>query len=182
MKMKKFFALLMAGIMTAGMLAGCGGSEDQAAQASDPAPDTKLSFIVSYKDEYLGMLDMAVKAAAESKGCELTSTGCADDMDKQLQYVRAAASNGTDAILVVLADDMRADEVVEAAGDTKIVFINRIPQDESVLDENHIYVGSDESCSGTYQGEMLAGELKKEGKDNINYVMIEGTAGLIHTI
>ena len=182
MKMKKFFALLMAGIMTAGMLAGCGGSADQAAQASDPAPDTKLSFIVSYKDEYLGMLDMAVKAAAESKGCELTSTGCADDMDKQLQYVRAAASNGTDAILVVLADDMRADEVVEAAGDTKIVFINRIPQDESVLDENHIYVGSDESCSGTYQGEMLAGELKKEGKDNINYVMIEGTAGLIHTI
>ena len=47
MKMKKFFALLMAGIMTAGMLAGCGGSEDQAAQASDPAPDTELSFIVS---------------------------------------------------------------------------------------------------------------------------------------
>lgn len=181
MKMKKFFALLMAGIMTAGMLAGCGGSEDQAAQASDPAPDTKLSFIVSYKDEYLGMLDMAVKAAAESKGCELTSTGCADDMDKQLQYVRAAASNGTDAILVVLADDMRADEVVEAAGDTKIVFINRIPQDESVLDENHVYVGSNEDDSGTYQGEMLADALKKEGKESVAYLMFEGTEGLVHT-
>lgn len=186
MKMKKWMAMLVAGALCAGMMAGCGSSSDStdqsAAQASDKTFDGSISFIISHKDEYLGTLDQAAKASAESKGCTLTSTDCADDMDKQIDYVRAAAENKTDAIIIVLADDTRADEVVEAAGDTKVVFLNRIPQDESVLDENHIYVGSDESCSGTYQGEMLAGELKKEGKDNINYVMIEGTAGLIHTI
>ena len=185
MKMKKWMAMLVAGAMCAGMLAGCGsssGSADQSgAQASNKTFDGSISFIISHKDEYLGTLDQAAKASAESKGCTLTSTDCADDMDKQIDYVRAAAENKADAIIIVLADDTRADEIVEAAGDTKVVFLNRIPQDESVLDENHVYVGSNEDDSGTYQGEMLADALKAEGKDSVNYLLFEGTAGLIHT-
>ena len=185
MKMKKWMAMLVAGAMCAGMLAGCGsssGSADQSgAQASNKTFDGSISFIISHKDEYLGTLDQAAKASAESKGCTLTSTDCADDMNKQIDYVRAAAENKADAIIIVLADDTRADEIVEAAGDTKVVFLNRIPQDESVLDENHVYVGSNEDDSGTYQGEMLADALKAEGKDSVNYLLFEGTAGLIHT-
>lgn len=180
MKMKKWMAMLLAGAMCAGMMAGCGSSTDEP-QASDTTFDGSISFIISHKDEYLGTLDQAAKASAESKGFSLTSTDCADDMDRQIDYVRAAAQNDADAIIIVLADDTRADEVIEAAGDTKIVFLNRIPQDESVLDENHVYVGSNEDDSGTYQGEMLADALKEKGKDSVNYLLFEGTAGLIHT-
>ena len=60
-------------------------------------------------------------------------------------------------------------------------FVNRIPQDISVLDEDHVYVGSNEDDSGTYQGEMLAEQLKAQGKDSIRYIMLQGTEGLIHT-
>ena len=181
MKTRKIVAFLMAGMISAGMLTGCGSSGDTSAQASGQTSRTQLSFIVSHKDEYLSSLDLAVKAAAESQNCELTSTDCADDMDKQIEYVRAAADNGADAILVVLADDMRADEVVEAAGDVKVVFVNRIPQDQSILDENHVYVGSNEDDSGVYQGEILADALQKQGKDHISYLMFQGTEGLVHT-
>lgn len=183
--MKKWMSMLLAGAMLTGMLAGCGTSlnepDDSEPQASDTSFDGSISFIISHKDEYLGTLDQAAKAVAESQGFTLTSTDCADDMDRQIDYVRAAAENDADAVIIVLADDTRAAEVVEAAGDTPVVFLNRIPQDTSVLDETHVYVGSNEDDSGTYQGEMLAKALEAEGKDSVNYLMFEGTAGLVHT-
>ena len=171
MKTRKILALLLSGMLAVSGLAGCGGTESQEPQASDTKSDIKLSFIVSYKDEYLGSLDMAVKAAAESKNCTLSSTDCADDMDKQIEYVRAAASSGSDAAIVVLVDDNRAQEVVEAAGDMKVVFVNRIPQDDAVIDSDHVYIGSNEYTAGTEQGKMLANALKQAG-----YIALIGLA------
>lgn len=182
MKMRKWMAMLLAGTMCAGMLAGCGASaEDGSGIAEAKAYEGEMTFVISHKDEYLGALDQAAKSAAEASGVTLTTVDCADDMDKQIEYVKAAEVGGANAIMVVLADDTRADEVVEAAGDMKVVFVNRIPQDLSVLDEDHVYVGSDEEFSGTYQGEMLAEQLKAQGKDSIRYIMLQGTEGLVHT-
>lgn len=185
MKMRKWMAMLLAGTMCAGMMAGCGKTADSGSAdkgiAQAKAYEGEMTFVISHKDEYLGMLDQAAKSAAESCGVTLTSVDCADDMDKQIEYVKAAEVEGANAIMVVLADDTRADEVIEAAGDMKVVFVNRIPQDTSVLDEGHVYVGSDEDVSGTYQGEILAEQLEAEGMDSINYIMLKGTEGLIHT-
>lgn len=182
MKMRKWMTMLLAGTMCAGMLAGCGASaEDGSGIAEAKAYEGEMTFVISHKDEYLGALDQAAKSAAEASGVTLTTVDCADDMDKQIEYVKAAEVGGANAIMVVLADDTRADEVIEAAGDMKVVFVNRIPQDLSVLDEDHVYVGSDENDSGTYQGEMLAEQLKAQGKDSIRYIMLQGTEGLIHT-
>lgn len=186
MKMRKWMAMLLAGTMCVGMLAGCGSNTETGSAnksiAEAKAYEGEMTFVISHKDEYLSALDQAAKSAAEACGITLTTVDCADDMDKQIEYVRAAEVEGANAIMVVLADDTRADEVIEAAGDMKVVFVNRIPQDISVLDENHVYVGSDEDTSGTYQGEMLAEELKAKGKDNISYILLEGTEGLLHTI
>lgn len=186
MKMRKWMAMLLAGTMCVGMLAGCGSNTETGSAnksiAEAKAYEGEMTFVISHKDEYLSALDQAAKSAAEACGITLTTVDCADDMDKQIEYVRAAEVEGANAIMVVLEDDTRADEVIEAAGDMKVVFVNRIPQDISVLDENHVYVGSNEDTSGTYQGEMLAEELKAKGKENISYILLEGTEGLLHTI
>lgn len=183
MKMKKWMAMLVAGAMCTGVLAGCGSSTDSGSASVSKTKEYEgdMTFVISHKDEYLSMLDQAARSAAEVKGISLTTVDCADDMDKQIDYVRAAEVEGANAIMVVLADDNRADEVIEAAGDMKVVFVNRMPQDTSLLDEDHVYVGSDEDTSGVFQGELLAEQLKAEGKDSINYIMIKGTEGLVHT-
>lgn len=186
MKMKKTIAMLMAGVMCVGGMTGCGSGGTQKGSVTTGIAESKgyegsMTFVISHKDEYLGALDQAAKSAANAKGIDLKSIECADDMDKQIEYVRAAEADGENVVMVVLADDTRADEIVEAAGDMKVVFVNRIPQDTSILDESHVYVGSDEDTSGVMQGEMLAEQLKAEGKTEINYIMFKGTEGLVHT-
>lgn len=184
MKMKKTVAMCMAGVMCAGMMAGCGSNNanDSAGIAESKEYEGTMTFVVSHKDEYLGSLDQGVKSAANAKGIEIKTVECSDDMDKQIEYVRAADAAGENVVMVVMADDTRADEIIEAAGDMKVVFVNRIPQDTSLLDADHVYVGSDEEDSGKMQGEILAEQLKAEGKSEINYILIKGTEGLIHTV
>lgn len=184
MKFKKWMAALLTGTLCMGMMAGCGftplNAEEETAEEST-AFAGELELILSQKDEYLSYLDQAAKASAEAHGCTLASLDCGGDMDRQLEYVKAAAEGDAGAILVVLADDTRADEVIEAAGGKPVVFVNRIPQDESVLDETHVYVGSDEDKSGTYQSEALVSYFEKQGKDSVNYLLFKGNEGLIHT-
>ncbi|MDO4175345.1 MAG: substrate-binding domain-containing protein, partial [Eubacteriales bacterium] len=189
MKWSKACAALMAGAMCVGMMAGCGSGGTAGAAggsatgiAASKGYEGTMTFVVSHKDEYLGALDQAAKSAADAKGIELKSVDCADDMDKQIEYVRAADAAGENVVMVVLADDMRADEIIEAAGDMKVVFVNRIPQDTSILDADHVYIGSDEDTSGTMQGEMLAEQLQAAGKTEVNYIMFQGTEGLLHTV
>ncbi len=183
MKMKRWAAAFLTGCMCLGMMTGCEQplNAKEAAEDNGTSYDGTISLIISEKDEYLSTLDQAAKAAAVAKGCTYESVDCGDDMDRQIEAVQAAVQNGSEVLIVVLADDTRADEVIEAAGDAKVVFVNRIPQDESVLDEDHIYVGSDESESGTYQGEMLAEAFAAEGKTSIKYLLLQGTEGLLHT-
>lgn len=186
MKMKKTLAMLLAGAMCAGMMAGCGSTNSTTkdtgdAAASNKSFDGKISFIISNKDEFQSDLDQAAKAAAEAKGVELSSVDCAADQDKVNEAIQAAVENGADALMVILADDTRAADAIAAAGDVPIVFVNRIPQDTDLLDDTHVYVGSDEHTSGVMQGEMLAEALKAADKKEINYLMVQGTAGLMHT-
>lgn len=185
MKRKQTLAMTLVGILCAGMIAGCSSSnsaeQDKEPAASNKSFDGKISFIISNKDEFQSALDQSAKAAAEAKGIELTSVDCAADQDKVNAAIQAAVDNGADALIVILADDTRTSDAIAAAGDVPIVFVNRIPQDTSLLDETHIYVGSDEHTSGVMQGEMLAEALEEAGKTSINYLMLQGTAGLLHT-
>ena len=98
MKMKKAFAAILAGTMCAGMLVGCGTSQatqsdsetDRAVKVSDY--DGEITLVIATKDEFLGTLDNAVKAAAEINNVELHSVDCGADQDKQNDAVRAAAA------------------------------------------------------------------------------------------
>ena len=182
MKIRKSIAALLAGAMCAGALAGCGNitpinAVKDDAEESVQAYTGDLMLILPKKDEYLSYLDQAAKASAEARGCTLTTVDCAEDQDKEIEYVKAAVAEDAQVIILALADNTRAKDVIDAAGDVPVVFVNRAPADLSVLDETHVYVGSDEDESGAYQGKALVDYLNEAGKDSINYLMFNGNEG-----
>ncbi len=190
MKMKKWMAMALAGMLCVGMLAGCGSSETSAktddtsdASAASVDYDGKITILTATKDEFLTVMDQAAQGYAEACGCEYTSIDCGDSFDQQLEYAKAAVADGTDALIISLAtsDNSRASDIIEAAGDVPVVFVNRELADNSVLDETHVYVGSDEDICGQYVGELLADYCKEAGKDSVNYLMFQGTAGQTST-
>ncbi len=193
MKLKRTMALLLAGILSASMLAGCGASTEStdtpaadagtsdSAAAADTAEGGTITLVLSQRDEWLSTLDMAAKEAAEADGYTLNSLDAQSDVNKQLQYVETARNNGETAVIVNLVDPNTAPDIVEAAGDMKVVFVNRPPADMSVLNENVVYVGSDEMTSGKFQGEFLADYFKAQGKTDIKYILLNGILGQVST-
>ena len=181
MKLRKWIAALLAGTMCATMLAGCGGFTPINAEKEDETYQGEIMLILPKKDEYLSYLQHAAQASAEARGCELTVVDCNEDQDKEIEYVTAAVNEGAPVIIIALADNTRAQDVIDAAGDVPVVFVNRIPTDQSVLDDTHVYIGSNEDECGAYQGKALVDYLRAEGKSNINYLMFNGNEGLDST-
>ena len=186
MKKIKFASMLLAGILCMGTMVGCGftpinaPTEDEVKNAQKY--DGEIALIISQKDdEYLSHLDQAVKAAADVKGCDLYSVDCNNDIDREIKLVQDAVKKQAGAIIIEVIDDARVQDIIDAAGDTPVVFINRTPKDTSILDETHVFVGSNEDESGKLQGEALADCLKKQKKTDVNYLMFKGTEGMVHT-
>ncbi|MGO5096770.1 substrate-binding domain-containing protein [Agathobaculum sp. LCP25S3_E8] len=183
---------LLAGLMTTAMLAmtlaGC-GSTSSGEQAPSESGETagsgdgySMTLIMSLRDEFLSTLEAGSKAAAEELGVTLSSQDAQNDTGKMIQFIESARNAGDDAVLINLVDAETAQQCIEAAGDMKVVFVNRVPADTSVLEAGKsAAVVSDENTSGYYQGEFLANYFKEQGKTDIKYLMLQGTLGLVHT-
>ncbi len=184
---------LLAGLMTTAMLAmtlaGCGSSSSSGEQTSAEGGETassgdgySMTLIMSLRDEFLSTLEAGSKAAAEELGVTLSPQDAQNDTGKLIQFIESARNAGDDAVLVNLVDAETAQQCIEAAGDMKVVFVNRVPADTSVLEAGKsAAVVSDENTSGYYQGEFLANYFKEQGKTDIKYLMLKGTLGLVHT-
>ncbi|MDO4174071.1 MAG: substrate-binding domain-containing protein [Eubacteriales bacterium] len=188
MKLKKMMAMLLAGATCAGMLAGCGSSGDNnaagsAASGAGSGENGTMTLIMSSRDEFLSTLEAAALAAAEDAGVKLTSQDAQNDSAKQIQYIETAVNGGDIAVIVNPVDSDAAQSLVDAAGETPIVFVNRPPSDMSVLSaENVGFCGSDEDTSGYYQGEYLAEYFKSQGKTDIKYILLQGELGQVSQI
>lgn len=200
MKMKAA-AILLVVAMISGLLAGCGsstttgstqesttqetpgetGGEESAAAENTTPGNTAITMVLSQRDEWLSTLDSAAQEAAAAAGYSMTSQDALSDSSKQIQYVSTAASAGEEAVIVNLVDPNIAGDIIEAAGNMKVVFVNRPPEDMSLLNENAVYVGSDEMTSGKYQGEWLAEYFKEQGKTEIKYILLNGILGQVST-
>ena len=182
---KRIIACMLTGIMTKGMLAGCGGSSGNAAGSGEGAADAgsgyNMTLIMSQRDEFLSSLESASNAAAKENGVALTVQDAQNDMSKQIQFLESAKNAGHQACIVNVVDSDSAQEVVNAAGDMKIVFVNRAPSDISVLNENAVCVTSDETQAGGLQAEYLANYFKEQGKTEIKYILLEGIEGHVST-
>ena len=190
---KKLLALGLAGMMMLGALAGCGGSGDttppadnagDAAQADDggnaAASDMKIGLSMSSRDQFLSTLETAVLEDAKAAGVTCNSFDANNDIQQQLNHVQTCAADGYSAMIVNLVDSTNAQEIINAAGDMKVVFVNRSP-DTALLSDDVMFVGSNEEDSGSFQGEFLANYFKEKGMNEVSIVMMQGTLGLDHT-
>ena len=205
---KRLLASLLAGVMVLGTLAGCGGGSQEETTASSETEETtesensgssssessegsdelcEVTLVIANRDEFLSEMESGAIAAAEQLGIKLTTVDAQNDQSKLLQFVETAKNDGQK-VIVVNPVDAAADacqQIVAAAGDMKVVFVNRPPDDifdaNTVLNENVVYVGSDETTSGYYQGQYLADYFKEQGKTDIKYILIQGTLGQVST-
>ena len=177
MKFRKLAALCLAALCLLS-LAACGGSGAQGA-SSDGV--THMAYVVSVRDEYLSKLEEAVIEAAANHNVAMEILHAGEDSVKVRDCIEAAKSHGNDAVIVNMVASEDAASCIEAAGDMKVVFINRVPVDYSVFGANVAAVASDERLSGFYQGQFLGEYFNELGKSDVSYILLHGTGGLVHT-
>lgn len=185
MKLKKMMAMLLVGATCAGMMAGCGSDTSDGGSAASTGSGEKgtMTLIMSTRDEFLSTLESAALQAAEDAGIKLTSQDAQNDAAKQIQYIETAVNGGDVAVIVNPVDSDAAQSLVDAAGDTPLVFVNRPPSDMNVLSaENVAFCGSNEDTSGYFQGEYLAEYFKGKGQTEIKYVLLQGELGQVSQI
>ncbi|MGE4549496.1 MAG: substrate-binding domain-containing protein [Intestinibacillus sp.] len=193
---KQFLAFTIAGLTLLQVLAGCStatkdtgaDSNTGAAQTDTAKTDTasasgeiKIGLSMSSRDQFLSTLETAVLKSAKEADVTCSSFDANNDIQQQLNHVQTCAANGYSAMLVNMVDSTNAAEIIAAAQDMKVVFVNRGPADMSVLNDNVVYVGSNENDSGRFQGEFLAKYFKDKGMTEARIVMMQGTLGVDHT-
>ncbi|WP_444658272.1 substrate-binding domain-containing protein [Caproiciproducens sp. R2] len=189
--MKRFLAAILCVLLVMGT-AACGQTENAQAQNSGTqstaeAPKEtgnkkmKIGFSIALRDQWLTTLETAAKKKAEENGIDFTVYDADSDVQKQLSHITTMATQKFDVMIVNLVNSDNAPEIISTAGDIPIVFVNRLPNQENLVENKIVYVGSDENTSGKLQGEYLAKYFKEKGKTEINYVLLMGTLGLQHT-
>lgn len=173
MNRKRIIFVLLSCVAAAALLLSCGNNVPQKMEGNGP-----MTLFLSQHDEWLNQLEQACADAAAANGYTLDTVDAKGNADKQIKQIKKAAKKGEGAFLVNLVDPSRADEVIKAAGIRDVVFLNRAPDDLSVLDDTHIYVGCNESEAGELQGQVLAEYFQSEGMDDVTYLMLSGPTSL----
>lgn len=172
MRLKKILTLAVAGILAAGVLAGCGGSSgssaaDGGAQAASSDGAIKVGYsCVDMNNTFQTYLVSAAQDKAKEMGAEITVTDAQNDVVKQQDQVNALIQQGVDCLVVVPADSSAMAPITQAAADKGIplVYCNVNPfTDESEIPDGVHYVGSDSIEAGIMQGEMM-GSVLQSGK------------------
>jgi len=180
--MKKLLVISLILMMVVSSFAGC-GTDTATDVDSDQGGKIKIGLTMSSRDQFLSTLETALVDAAETKAdVEVIAFDAENDIQKQLSHISSFASQGVSAIIVNLVNSDSTAEIIAAAGDIPVVFVNRMP-DQSVLEasDKASYVGSDESQAGQLQAEFLTTYFTEKGIKELNYVLFMGTLGLQNT-
>lgn len=197
---KKLLAILMATAMTATLLAGCGGSKEEAAPAESTEAaatesadgayaDKKVGIcIYQFADNFMTLFRTELENYLISKGFSKENISIVDganDQATQSNQIDNFITDGVDVLIVNPVNSSSAASITDkvVAAGIPLVYINREPDaDEEARWEsegmNVTYVGCDARQSGTFQGEMIvdlgldAVDFNKNGK--IDYIMVEG--------
>lgn len=172
--LKKAMVITLAGVITAGMLAGCGGSSGSgtASESGNAAGDkVKIAYIVKAKtDEFWTTMEKGAYAAAEEKGVELEfqAPEKETDVEKQVQMVENAVIKGFDAIILSAADSTSLiPSIIKAnnAGIPVVLVNDTIDMDELESQGGNVatYVGISQYDAAAQAGEYAAENIK-EGK------------------
>ncbi len=176
--MKKALALILAGSVLMTTTAGCGRTIS-AAEVSEAKG--QIYMITGTTTEYIDQLTETAEAYAMEAGYELKVSDAAGDWARELTLLEMAQNDGAEAVIMIPSASDDTATILEAAGDTKIVFLNRELNNTDLLDENHVYVGPNEQYSGLYQAEIIADELAGKGKTELTALLLTGPESLKHS-
>lgn len=190
--MKKLLAFLMVLAMVLSVVACTAPAAEAPAVTEAPAPAAEapaeapaaggtIGVSLYARDQFISNLEQAILAAAEGSGYTVDSQEANNDTQKQQEQVRTFALKGYDAIIVNLVDTSTAETIIAEAGDTPIIFINRRPVDELLVEGKYAYVGSQEYDAGKMQAEFLAKFFESKADKTLNYVLFMGQLGLENT-
>ena len=112
-KFQRLCAMGLTAALTVGMLAGCG---NQGAGGSE----NSITLVISARDEWLSTLADAATEAGKAQGYEVIVQDCQNDVNKQIQYVETVRNSGADTVIVNLVNYELAEEVIRAAGDSRV--------------------------------------------------------------
>lgn len=140
-----------------------------------------VSLAANSTDEYISELEAYIKEAAEQAKYVFILRDARNSEALQLAQVESAREVGEKAVVIFLVNSVFAPELLNAANNMKVVFVDRVPADISILNPNAVLVGSDETDSGKIQGEWLANHFKERGKNEIRYILLEGPPNVIAT-
>lgn len=137
--------------------------------------------IYSSENEYISELQYFIKEAAEKAGFEIKVHDAKNSELLQLDQVKRAQERGDESIIVNLVSSYSAPQILEAAGNMKMVMVTFPPANMNILNRNAIYVGSEDSAAGIMQGEWLSNYYKERGITRIRYILLQGPLKLTST-
>lgn len=163
-------------IMTALFFTGC--------QSGNLSSKTNIKILFSYTKEvgnnFRDILAENASTYAKSVGSEVVIEESEGSIEKQVEQFKNAKSNGYGAIICIPEDEETAKQLIAAAGDIPIIFLNKSPDEDVLVKDKYIYVGSNEEIAGQYQAEYILEKLSSQ--DNINVVLLKGEKGHSATI
>lgn len=137
--------------------------------------DKKVSAIIySSENEYVSQLQYFIKEAAEKAGLEIVVRDAKNSELLQLAQVKRVKEQGDKSIIVNLVSSYIAPQILKVAGNMKMVMVTTPPADMNILNQNAIYVGSEETTAGIMQGEWLSNYFKERGITIIRYILLQG--------
>lgn len=166
---KRIGAVLAVMALAVAMLSGCkgeGGAENA---------DVKIFYSSLESSEYhVNLAEMAL-SKAETEGIQLDVESAEASIEIQAEHIKKAVAGDYDAIICSLVSPDAATELKAIAGDVPIVFINSAPDEKVLVEDQIVYVASDEVVAGQYQAEYVLNKLSN--KNEINVVLFKGQKG-----
>lgn len=162
-------------------ISGCGLSSSKESSSSGGS-GVKIMFTYSQEDgnAFRDTLAQGAQEYAASVGSTVDCVYPEHSLEKQIEQIKSAKSNGYGAIMCIAEDASTARQLEAAAGDLPIIFCNNAPDDAALKEDKYIYCASDEGVAGQLQAEYI---LNKYGsKDEINVVLLKGLDGHAATV
>lgn len=177
-KTTRFAALILAGVMAAAALTGCGGSASSGSSAggSDTAGGAKIDFVNEANTDVFDNTRMTAlqSLADETGGYNIEYADANLDIQKQIDQANTFLSKNVDILMLVPCD---SDGIVPAIQNANNKGTPTICFGIKANGGDFIFVGSDSYDAGHMQGELMAEQLP----ENAKVCYLAGTAGLEHS-
>lgn len=167
-EMKRFFSVLLVGLLVLGLLVGCGSNTPQTKETET----TKIGLVIStLNNPFFVTLKDGAEAKAKEIGFELIVLDSQNDPAKELSNIEDLITRKVSAILVNPTDSDSVGNSIKLANDAKIpvITLDRGSNGGEVV----THIASDNVAGGKMAGQYIIDQLGGNGK----VVELEGIAG-----